>query len=176
MTRVELVLIAAVARNGVIGRDNDLPFRLSSDLKRFKALTLGHPVLMGRATFESIGRPLPGRPNLVVSGDPAFRGEGCEVYDDLDVAIERGKQLAVGLGKGALFVLGGGQVYAQTMEEADRLEITHVDLEADGDVRFPAIDPNRWQVSHAVNQSAGPKDEADMVFTTYRRPSHHRKG
>ncbi|MBO6673915.1 MAG: dihydrofolate reductase [Rhizobiales bacterium] len=165
----ELVLIAAVARNGVIGRDNDLPFRLPTDLKHFKALTLGHPVLMGRATFESIGRPLPGRPSIVVSGDPEFHAEGCEVYQDLDTAIDRGKMLADGLGKSALFIIGGGQIYAQTIDEADRLEITHVALDADGATRFPTIDPSRWAKTVEENVPAGPKDEADMVFTTYRR-------
>jgi dihydrofolate reductase len=165
----DLVLIAAVARNGVIGRDNDLPFRLPTDLKHFKALTLGHPVLMGRATFESIGRPLPGRPNIIVSGDSDFRAEGCEVYHDLDTAVDRGKMLADGLGKSALFVIGGGQIYMQTIDEADRLEITHVALDADGATRFPTIDPSQWSKTVEENVPAGPKDEADMVFTTYRR-------
>lgn len=169
MADVELVLIAAVARNGVIGRDNDLPFRLPTDLKHFKALTLGYPVLMGRATYESIGRPLPGRPNIVVSGDPDFRAQGCEVYQDLDTAIDRGKMLADGLGKSALFIIGGGQIYAQTIDEADQLEITHVALDADGATRFPTIDPARWSIVAEENVQAGPKDEADMVFTTYRR-------
>lgn len=173
MSKVETVLIAAVARNGVIGRKNDLPFRLRSDLKRFKALTTGHPVIMGRATYQSIGKPLPGRPNIVVSGAPGFRADGCEVYDDLVVALERGRQLAAGLGKSALFVIGGGQIYAQTIEEADRLEITHVDLDADGDVHFPDIDPAIWQAEQSVQQAAGPDDEADMVFASYRR---HAKG
>ncbi|WP_375568345.1 dihydrofolate reductase [Ahrensia marina] len=168
MANIELVLIAAVARNGVIGRDNDLPFRLPTDLKHFKALTLGHPVLMGRATYESIGRPLPGRPNLVVSGDPDFRADGCEVYSDLDTAIERGKMLAEGLGKSALFIIGGGQIYAQTIDEADRLEITHVAMEADGSTAFPIIDREKWSVAATESVPAGPKDEADMVFTTYR--------
>jgi len=168
LTNIELVLIAAVARNSVIGRDNDLPFRLPTDLKHFKALTLGHPVLMGRATYESIGRPLPGRPNLVVSGDPDFRADGCEVYSDLDTAIERGKMLAEGLGKPALFIIGGGQIYAQTIDEADRLEITHVAMDADGSTAFPVIDREKWSVSATESVPAGPKDEADMAFTTYR--------
>lgn len=171
VSEIETVLIAAVARNGVIGRKNDLPFRLRSDLKRFKALTTGHPVIMGRATYQSIGRALPGRPNVVVSGDRDFRADGCEIYDDLSVALERGRQLAGGLGKSALFVIGGGQIYAQTIEEADRLEITHVDLDADGDVRFPVIDEAIWKAQELVDQPAGPDDEADMVFVSYRRRS-----
>lgn len=169
MSTIETVLIAGVAKNGVIGRANALPFRLRSDMKRFKALTTGHPVIMGRATYQSIGKPLPGRPNIVVSGDPSFKADGCEIYDDLSVALDRGRQLAHGLGKAALFVLGGGQVYAQTIEDADRLEITHVDLEVEGDTHFPAIDEAIWRVSESVDQPAGPNDEADMVFATYRK-------
>ncbi|GAB5510912.1 MAG: dihydrofolate reductase [Hyphomicrobiales bacterium] len=171
MSDVETVLIAAVARNGIIGQANDLPFKLRSDLKRFKALTTGHPVVMGRATYQSIGKPLPGRPNVVVSGDREFRADGCEVYDDLFVALERAQQLATGLGKLSLFVIGGGQIYAQTIDEADRLEITHVDMDTDGDTRFPVIDDSIWQVAERVDQPAGPNDEADMVFVSYRRRS-----
>lgn len=171
MDDVEIVLIAAVAKNGVIGQGNDLPFKLRSDLKRFKALTTGHPVVMGRATYQSIGKALPGRPNVVVSGDREFRADGCEVYDDLFVALERAQQLAAGLGKSSLFVIGGGQIYAQTIDEADRLEITHVDMDADGDTRFPVIDDSIWQVADSVDQPAGPHDEADMEFVSYRRRS-----
>jgi dihydrofolate reductase len=166
---IEIVLIAAVARNGVIGRANGLPFRLPSDMKHFKALTLGHPVLMGRATHESIGRALPGRPNIVVSGDHDFRAEGCEVYSDLEAALQRGQVLAQGLGKDALFVIGGGQIYAQTIDEADRLELTHVAMEAEGDTQFPPVDPKRWGLVSEQSFSAAPGDEADMVFATYRR-------
>lgn len=169
MSDVETVLIAGVAKNGVIGRANALPFKLRSDMKRFKALTIGHPVIMGRTTYQSIGKPLPGRPNIVVSGDPAFKADGCEVYDDLFVALERGRQLSQGLGKTALFVLGGGQVYAQTIDDADRLEITHVDLDVEGDTHFPVIDEAVWQLQESVDQPAGPNDEADMVFATYRK-------
>lgn len=169
MARPDVALVAAVASNGVIGNKGELPFRLPSDMKRFKALTTGHPVVMGRLTHESIGRPLPGRPNIVVSGDPDYRAEGCEVYDDLTVALERAAQMAGGLGKDAVFVLGGGQIYAQTIDEADRLEITHVDKAADGDVRFPAIDPDRWQVVSDTQAAVCERDEAPMRFVTYRR-------
>lgn len=169
----ETVLIAAIAENGVIGVDGDLPFKLRSDLKRFKALTLGHPVVMGRATYASIGRPLPGRPNIVVSGDRDFRAEGCEVYHDLETALDRGRLLAQGLGKPALFVIGGGQVYAQTITDAQRLEITHVQKSIEGPadrlVHFPDIDPAIWALENEESQPAGEHDEADMVFATYRR-------
>lgn len=169
MIDIEMVIIAAVAQNGVIGNKGDLPFRLPSDLKRFKALTTGHPVVMGRLTHESIGRPLPGRPNIVVSGDPAFRADGCEVYDDLTVAFDRARLLASGLGKDAFFVLGGGQVYAQSIDEADRLEITHVEKKADGDAHFPHIDPDVWVkvADEAIDRTE--RDEAPMRFATYTR-------
>lgn len=169
MSDVDIVLIAAVAKNCVIGRANELPFRLRSDMKRFKALTTSHPVIMGRATYQSIGKALPGRPNIVVSGDRDFKADGCEVYNDLTVALDRGQQLSRGLGKSAVFVLGGGQVYAQTIADADRLEITHVNMDVEGDTRFPEIDETIWQVTESVDQPAGPQDEADMVFTTYRK-------
>lgn len=169
MSSIQIVLIAAVAANGVIGRDNDLPFKLPTDMKHFKALTLGHPVVMGRATYQSIGRPLPGRPNLVVSGDPAFRAAGCEVYRDLDVALERAAMVAEAQDKQAVFVIGGGQIYAQTIDLADRLEITHVAKVVEGGTLFPAIDPALWWESTRTDQPAGPDDEADMVFATYLR-------
>ncbi|MEM6383992.1 MAG: dihydrofolate reductase [Pseudomonadota bacterium] len=166
---VEFVQIAAVATNGVIGKNGALPFRLPSDLKRFKALTTGHPVIMGRLTYESIGRALPGRPNIIVSGNPEFRAEGCEVFPDLETALERGRQLAEGLRKDAVFILGGGQVYAQTLADADRLEITHVDAQVDGDTVFPVIDPEIWHKVAEDRPAADPRDEAPMVFATYRR-------
>ncbi|MEM1289182.1 MAG: dihydrofolate reductase [Pseudomonadota bacterium] len=170
---IQTVLIAAVARNGVIGRQNDLPFRLKSDLKRFKALTLGHPVLMGRLTYQSIGRPLPGRPNLVVSGDREFSAPGCEVYQDLELSVERAKLLADGLSKKAIFILGGGRIYQQSIGMADRLEITHVQAEPEGDVYFPTIEPDVWKIIAEQAQAAQEGDEADMIFRTYQRLKSH---
>ncbi|MBV6658899.1 MAG: dihydrofolate reductase [Devosiaceae bacterium] len=169
MSAPEIVLIAAVARNGVIGDGQEMAFRLRSDLRRFKALTLGHPVVMGRATYQSIGKALPGRPNIIVSRDPAFRADDAETYDDLDTALDRARLLATGLGKEAVFILGGGQIYAQTMEDADRLEITHVEADGAGTVHFPTIDPEVWAQVAAEDQPAGEHDDADMVFATYRR-------
>lgn len=166
---IETVLIAAIAGSGVIGRAGDLPFRLRTDLKRFKALTLGHPVLMGRTTYQSIGKPLPGRPNIVISGDCAFRAEGCEVYDDLDTGLTRASMLASGLGKACFFVIGGGQIYAQTIKQADRLEITHVALDVEGETFFPPIDEAQWELTQSEAVQKGPHDEADMVFATYQR-------
>ena len=127
MTKPEIVLIAAVARNGTIGRDNELPWRLKADLQHFRALTLGHPILMGRKTWESLGRPLPGRRNLVVSRDPGFRAEGAECFADPAAAIAAAGEAPT------LFVIGGAQLYAQLLPHADRLELTEVHADIDGD-------------------------------------------
>lgn len=133
-----LTLVVARARHGVIGRDNTLPWHLPEDLQHFKATTMGHPILMGRRTFESIGRPLPGRRSIVLSRDPGWAREGCERAGSLDEAIA----LCAGLPEA--FVVGGAAVYAQALPRADRLIVTEVDLEVDGDAWFPAIDPAAW--------------------------------
>jgi dihydrofolate reductase len=130
-------LVVAVARNGVIGRDNDLPWRLPDDLKHFKAITLGKPVVMGRKTFESIGRPLPGRENRVVSHRSGFEAPGCRVFASLEEALS-GPEPEV-------MVIGGGQIYTAALPLAQRLYITEVDAEVDGDAKFPGIDPEGWR-------------------------------
>jgi dihydrofolate reductase len=151
-----VVLVAAVARNGVIGVDGGMPWHIPADLKRFKRLTMGHPMVMGRKTFESMGR-LPGRRSIVITRDRSWHADGAEVADSLDAAIA----LATGTDE-LVMVVGGGQIYAQAMDRADRLEITHVDREAPGDTVFPAIDPQRWQVTA--------REDADGVaFVTYTR-------
>jgi dihydrofolate reductase len=151
-----VVLVAAVARNGVIGVDGGMPWHIPADLKRFKRLTMGHPMVMGRKTFESMGR-LPGRRSIVITRDRSWHADGAEVADSLDAAIA----LATGTDE-LVMVVGGGQIYAQAMDRADRLEITHVDREAPGDTVVPAIDPQRWQVTA--------REDADGVaFVTYTR-------
>ncbi len=155
-----VVLVAAVARNGVIGADGSMPWHIPADLKRFKRLTMGHPMVMGRKTFESMGL-LPGRRSIVVTRDPTWHAPGVEVADSLDTAIE----LAAGPGIDAdpvVMVVGGGEIYAQAMDRADRLEITHLDRDAPGDTMFPAIDPAMWVVAE--------REEADgYALVTYRR-------
>ncbi|MGE3297270.1 MAG: dihydrofolate reductase [Porticoccaceae bacterium] len=136
-----LVLIAAVARNGVIGAGNALPWHLPADLKRFKALTLGHPVVMGRKTFESIRRPLPGRANIVVSGDPAFAPAGVTLAASVPAALRH----AAALGSPPVFVIGGAQIYAQCLTLADRIYLTRVDIEVAGDAFFPPLDDHHWR-------------------------------
>jgi dihydrofolate reductase len=166
---VSIVLIAAVADNGVIGRDNGLPFRQSSDLKRFKALTIGKPLLMGRKTYESIGKPLPGRTNIVVSRDPGFAPDGVVVVRDLDAAVDAAREDARRRGAQEIAVIGGTAVFAQLMPLADRLEITHVHAQPKGDTYFPPIDATQWRVAARSDHPAGPQDEASFSYVTYAR-------
>jgi dihydrofolate reductase len=164
-----LVLIAAVADNGVIGRDNALPFRQSSDLKRFKALTIGKPVLMGRKTYVSIGKPLPGRTNIVVSRDPSFAPDGVVVVRDLQAAVAAARDDAQRRGVNEIAVIGGTGIFAQLMPLAERLEITHVHAEPAGDTYFPPIDATQWRAVARSDHPAGPQDEASFSYVTYAR-------
>lgn len=133
-----ITLVAAVARNGTIGAGGGLPWHLPADLKRFKALTMGHPMIMGRKTFDSIGRALPGRRTIVVTRDPDWCAPGVETAPSVPAAL-------AAVGDAEVMVVGGGEIYAQTIELADRLEITQVDVDVPGDTRFPVIDPANWQ-------------------------------
>jgi len=162
--RPVITLIAAVARNGTIGADGGLPWHLPADLRRFKALTMGHPMIMGRRTYDSIGRTLPGRRTIVVTRDPQWAAPGVTVTHSVDAAID----LALTSGDGAsaagspVLVVGGGDIYRQTIGRADRLEITHVDADVVGDTRFPDIDPAVWE--------AAERQDADgYAFVSYLR-------
>ena len=166
---VAIVLVAAVAENGVIGRDNALPFRQSSDLKRFKALTIGKPVLMGRKTFVSIGKPLPGRTNIVVSRDPGFNPDGVIVVRDLEQALRVARDDAERRGVGEIAAIGGTDIFTQLLPLADRLEITHVHARPEGDTYFPPIDATQWHPVARSDHPAGPRDEAGFSFVTYAR-------
>lgn len=166
----QLVLISAVARNGVIGSDNDMPWRLPTDLKRFKKMTLGKPVVMGRKTFLSFGgKPLPGRPHIVISRDPEYAPEGAEAATSLQAALDRAKDLARELAVDEIICMGGGQIYAQAMPLADRLEITEVAAEPEGDTRFPDIDRSTWEETAREEAVRSEKDSADMTFVSYKR-------
>ncbi len=164
-----ILLVAAVARNGVIGANNRLLWRLSSDLKRFKALTMGKPMVMGRKTFASIGHPLPGRETIVVTRDKDFVVEGAFVAHSLEAALELAAERAVAMGANAIVIAGGGEIYAQIIGRADRLAITEVALEPDGDARFPPIDPSMWREVRRERGERGPRDEADFAFVDYER-------
>jgi dihydrofolate reductase len=166
---VPLVLIAAVARNGIIGANGALPWRLSSDLKRFKALTWGKPLVMGRKTFASVGRALPGRDTIVVTRDPAFAPPGVFVAHNLDAALDLAAKRARAMSAGEVIIAGGGEVYAQTIAHASRLFITEVALDAEGEARFPPINPHEWKETARETGERGPRDDADFAFVEYER-------
>jgi dihydrofolate reductase len=159
----EVRLVAALARNRVIGRDNELPWRLPEDLRRFRALTMGHPVLMGRRTHESIGRALPGRENLVLTRRPRYRAAaGCRVL----VSLEEALQVA---GDGVLMVIGGAELYAQTLPLATVLHLTLVDAEIPGDTLFPVFDAEEWETTLEAVYPAGPERVLGFRFVDYQR-------
>jgi dihydrofolate reductase len=150
VTGPRLEFVVAVARNGVIGRDNGLPWRLPADLAHFKRITFGHPVLMGRRTWQSIGRPLPGRRNLVLTRDADFRADGAEVVHSLAAALG-----AVPAGA-RLMVIGGAELYRETLAAAEVLHLTEVEADVEGDARFPEWRREEWQ---EISREAHPADE-----------------
>ena len=160
---LRITLIAAVAKNGVIGAGNALPWRLPEDLKRFKALTLGHPIIMGRKTWESLGRPLPGRTNIVVSRTAGFSAPGTIPAGDLDEALAA----AAATGSDEVFVIGGADIYRQALPLARRLELTEIDRDFAGDVHFPPLAPAEWLETARVTHAAGAGFE--FAFVTYDR-------
>ena len=168
---MEIVLVAAVAENGVIGRKGGLPWRLKSDLQHFRAVTLGKPVVMGRKTWESIGRPLPGRTNIVATRDRAFTARGA-VVADLAAALEVARADALRRNVDAIAVIGGGDIYAQVFALATRLEITRVHARPEGETVFPPLDPAQWRETARRGFPAGPDDETSFeVLTFVRAPS-----
>ncbi|WP_027034876.1 dihydrofolate reductase [Mesorhizobium ciceri] len=167
---MHVAIYVAIAENGVIGRDGGLPWRLSTDLKRFRADTMGKPIIMGRKTYEGIGRPLPGRLNIVVTRDKTWRAEGVGVAHSLEAAIqlatERGRRM---VGVDEMCVIGGGEIYAQAMLLADRLHVTHVLAAVDGDAHFPPIDPDSWRIVSSQDVPAGEKDSHPTRYSLYER-------
>lgn len=156
-----LTIIAAVARNGIIGRDNKMPWHLPEDLKHFKTLTMGHPMIMGRKTWESLPGRLPGRPHIVVTRNPVYRADGATVANSLAAAI------AAAGDSEAVFVIGGAELYAQALPLADHLELTEIDAEFEGDTRFPTWDRTAWR--EAARQAATATNGLRYAFTTYAR-------
>ena len=166
---IDVVLVVARARNGVIGKDGAMPWHLPDDLKRFKRMTVGKPVIMGRKTFESIGKPLPGRQNIVLTRDAGWRADGVTVAANLAEAVA-----AAGLEPRAradgIMVIGGAQIYAEALPSATRIELTEIDAEPAGDTFLPAFDPARWQeVAREAHPAEG--DRPGFAFVTLVRAS-----
>jgi dihydrofolate reductase len=164
---IKLVLVAAVADNGVIGQGGGLPWRLKSDMQHFRAVTMGKPVVMGRKTYVSIGKPLAGRTNIVVSRDPEFTAPGVLVVASVETALSVACGDALRRGAEAIAVIGGADLYAQTIDRADRLVITHVHLRPDGETMFPEIDPQRWNEVARTEHQARPDDAAAFATVVY---------
>jgi dihydrofolate reductase len=166
---LDIILLAAVAENGVIGRDNALPWRLKSDMQHFRAATMNKPVVMGRKTYQSIGRPLPGRTSIVVTRDRTFAAPGILVAPSLEAALAAARGDALRRGANAIVVAGGGDIYNQAMPLATRLVITEVHKRVDGDARFPAIDPQSWRETERSEHNPAAEDEVAFAFVTYER-------
>lgn len=160
-----ITIIAAVADNGVIGAGNDLPWRCPTDFAYFKRMTLGKPLIMGRKTFQSIGKALPDRPNIVITRDAAFKASDIATVDSLEAA------LALAGEADEIMIGGGGEIYRQALPLADRLLITRIHAAPEGDTRFPDIDTDTWQRSEAREEPAGPRDSHAMTFEVWERRS-----
>ncbi|MCF0039306.1 dihydrofolate reductase [Dyadobacter fanqingshengii] len=156
-------IIVAVSENGVIGKDNQLLWRLPDDLKRFKQLTLGHPMIMGRKTFESIGKPLPGRTSIVITSQKDFNVEGILVAHSLEEALH----IARGIEQTEAFIIGGGEIYKQALPLADRLYVTEVETVMDGDTLFEITDRGAWTESERIVHEADERHKWKFAFVNY---------
>jgi dihydrofolate reductase len=166
---MDIIILAAVAENGVIGRGNALPWRLKSDMTHFRGLTMGKPVVLGRKTYASIGKPLKGRTVIVVSRDASFGAPGVIVAPSLRAALETARGDALRCNADEIFIAGGADIYAQALPLATRLVVTEVHKPADGDTHFPAIDRKLWRETARSEHKPGPQDDAAFAFVTYER-------
>ena len=166
---LDIILVAAVAENGVIGSGNALLWRLKSDMRHFRAITMGKPVIIGRKTYLSIGKPLTGRTTIVVSRDPVFAAPNILVAPRLDAAFAAARGDALRRGADAIIVAGGAEIYAQALPHATRLAITCVHKRVEGDARFPSIDPKIWRETAREEHEPQAEDEAPFAFVNYER-------
>jgi dihydrofolate reductase len=166
---IDIVLVVAVADNGVIGHNNTLPWRIRSDLQYFRSVTIGRPVVMGRKTFQSIGRPLPQRTNIVVTRDPTFARPGILVATGLAGALEAARGDAMRRNADSIAVIGGTEIFRQTLPFANRLLVTEVHANPEGDTYLPEIDPKVWRETERRPQPKGPDDDYGFSFVTYER-------
>ena len=158
-----LSMIVATANNRVIGKDNDMPWHLPADLSYFKKVTLGKPVIMGRKTFESIGRPLPGRRNIVISRDASYSAEGIDTVTSVEQALAMVNDVE------EIMVIGGGAIYNHCLQAATRLYITHIDADIDGDTQFPNYDMEEWVKVSSEKRKADDNNMYDLDFCVYER-------
>ena len=169
MNRPPVAIVVAMAENRVIGRDGGLPWRLPADLARFRAITMGKPIVMGRRTHESIGRVLDGRRNVVVSRRPGFRAPGCIVAPSLDAALETAGGAAADTAAAEISVIGGASVYGQALPRATRVYLTLVHAAIDGDVRFPELEPGAWREVSRTGHEADARNRYDLSFVELAR-------
>jgi dihydrofolate reductase len=169
MSAPQIVLVVAVAENGVIGADGGLPWRVRADLRRFRKVTMGKPMVMGRKTFASIGRLLDGRDSIVVTRQEGFAAEGAFVAGSIEEALSLAAERAAARGANEICVIGGAEIFAQTLPLADRLDITHVAAKPRGDVFFPQIDAAAWEEVSRETLPRSEGDDAAAVTAVYRR-------
>lgn len=172
---VAVAIIAAVAANGVIGSENGIPWYLPSDFAHFKRMTMGKPLIMGRRTFESIGRPLPGRTTIVVTRQDGYHPAGVEVVPSLEAALELGQTIAAADRTNEVMIGGGADIYTQALPHADRMYITHVGANPEGDAHFPDVDLEVWKEGGTINVSPNPRDTAAFRIKVYRRKAMSRR-
>jgi dihydrofolate reductase len=166
-----LIIVVAVAENGVIGRDNQLLWRLKTDLRRFRDLTWGKPMIMGRKTFQSIGKPLPGRETIVLTRDPGFAAAGVHVAHDWDQAVSIGSTLAEAMGAEAIAVVGGAEIYGLALPHVEKIYLTQVHTAPEGDAIFPPLDRSRFREVKRSEHSKGSDDEHSFTFIDLERRS-----
>ena len=170
-TAPKITLVVAAAENGMMGKNGDLPWSLPGDLKQFKEKTVGKPVIMGRKTYESLGRALPNRPNIVISRNPLYRLEDAKVVTTLDAALALAREEAARLSASEISVIGGAHVFAEILPRAERMYYTEVHARPDGDTLFPAFDRGEWQEVARTAPLQGPKDQYSYSFVTLERKS-----
>ncbi len=171
-SELKVALVLAVAKNGVIGDQNKLPWNLPSDLKRFKETTIGHPIIMGRKTYESIGKPLEGRDNIVLTRGSIVENTSVHTANSLEEACSLAKRFAANRGVDEIMIIGGGDIFEQTRGMADKIYLTTVDMEAEGDTVFEPLQATNWELVSSEDVKAGPNDTADFNVSIYERDSH----
>lgn len=166
---VEIALVVAATRNGIIGRDGDMPWRMPSSLKRFRALTMGRPMIMGRKTYEAIGRPLDGRDSIVITRSTTFRAPGAHVAPSLEAALVLAVRLARGRRTSEIIIAGGGEIYRAALPYATLVHLDRIETEVDGDTAFPALDPVEWQEVERRTIDPSPRDQFPALAVLFSR-------